>query len=318
MDAARAAVSKFTSKMGHTTDVEETVRPAVVQEVIKPHRHEETVQAVDREVHQDHYHTTVQPIAHREVVPEVHKHNVAPVQRREFEHDDRDETHRRVSAELSGFKNTQVVQQVTSTQEIAPTVTGEHVHHHVHETVQPVIHKEVIRPEVVHTVIPIHETHHAHAEYHGMSALPMKTLDEFKKMGGSLTGGTTTTGEHYEGQPRQYNPALETTFEKLGLAGQHGTHGTTSTTGTGVGTGHHTGHHGAGLGAGAAGVGAAGAGAGLAGRHRSGSSSSSSSSDVSTGGTRTKKTKTKKRGGLLDKLNPRTDADGDGRTGFGR
>lgn len=31
------------------------VNPAVTSETVKPHRHEETTEAVDREVHQDHY-----------------------------------------------------------------------------------------------------------------------------------------------------------------------------------------------------------------------------------------------------------------------
>lgn len=62
MDAARAAIGKITGRTGHQTDVDETVNPAVTSETVKPHRHEETTEAVDREVHQDHYHTTVQPV----------------------------------------------------------------------------------------------------------------------------------------------------------------------------------------------------------------------------------------------------------------
>lgn len=43
----------------------------------------------------------------------------------------------------------------------------------------------------------------------------MKTLDEFKKTGGALEGGKHTTHEQYEGAPRPYNEKLSTTFEKL-------------------------------------------------------------------------------------------------------
>ena len=57
MDAARNAVAEVTGHGGRErTDVEEVVNPAVTSEVIKPHVHEETQEAVDREVHQHHYH----------------------------------------------------------------------------------------------------------------------------------------------------------------------------------------------------------------------------------------------------------------------
>lgn len=323
MDAARAAIGKITSRKGHTTDVDEYVNPAVTSEVIKPHRHEEITEAIDREVHQDHYHTTVQPIAHTERLPEKHVHNLAPRIEKEFRHDNEDETHRRVSQELSQFRNTQTVTETTHTRQAAPTVAGEHVHHHVHETVQPVIHKETIQPEVVHTTIPIHETHHAGAQHHGMSALPMKTLDEFTRAGGIVTGSKSHTHEEYEGAPRPYNEKLATTIEKV-LPGHHGVSGTHGT------TGHHSG-----VGAGAAGAGLAGAGtAGALGSHshrRRGSNSSSSSSD--NGGTRSSRHKgtgalgtTNTTGttgtsgthkpSLMDKLNPKVDANGDGKPGF--
>lgn len=231
MDAARAAVSKITSRTGHRTEVDEVVNPAVTAEVIKPHVHEETQEAIDREVHQHHYHTTVQPIAHREVLPEKHVHNVAPQIEREFRHDNERDTAAKVEAELGQFRNTQVVTQQTRSTAVAAAVAGEHVHHHVHETVQPVIHKEVIQPEVVHTVIPIHEVHHASSEYHGISALPMKTLDEFSAAGGLVTGTKSHTHEEYDGAPRPYNEKLMTTLEKVLPTHHHHQHGTTGTTG---------------------------------------------------------------------------------------
>lgn len=237
MDAARAAISKITSRQGHKTDVDEVVNPAVTSETIKPHRHEEMTEAVDREVHQDHYHTTVQPVAHREVIPEKHTHNLAPQVTKEFRHDNEDETRRTVESELGRFQNTSTTHQTTHSQAAAPSVTGEHVHHHVHETVQPVIHKETIQPEVVHTTVPIHEIHHASSTHHGMSALPMKTLDEFKQAGGLVTGSKSHTHEEYEGAPRPYNDKLTTTIEKV-LPGHHGSSTTGQTTG-GLTSGTH-------------------------------------------------------------------------------
>lgn len=136
MEAARAAVHKITSRKGHTTDVDEYVNPAVTSETVKPHRHEETQEAIDREVHQDHYHTTVQPIAHKEVLPEKHTHNIIPQVHREFKHDNESETKERVARELGQFQHSSTTHQTTHSADAAPAVTGEHVHHHVHETVQ--------------------------------------------------------------------------------------------------------------------------------------------------------------------------------------
>lgn len=75
----------------------------------------------------------------------------------------------------------------------------------VHEVVQPVIHKETIAPEVVHTTIPVHEKHIAPSEHHGISTLPAKSMSEFKQMPGQ-TGSHSR--EEYEGHPRPYNQQL--------------------------------------------------------------------------------------------------------------
>lgn len=61
---------------------------------------------------------------------------------------------------------------------------------------------------MVHTTIPIHEKHIAPSEHHGLSQLPVKTLDEFQSLGTSLTGGKAGH-EEYDGHPRGYNPALQ-------------------------------------------------------------------------------------------------------------
>ncbi|EXJ86589.1 hypothetical protein A1O3_03542 [Capronia epimyces CBS 606.96] len=231
MEAAKAAVSKFTSHRGHHTTVDETVQPAITRETVKPVRHEEAQQAIDREVHQHHYHTTVQPLEHKEQLPEKHTHNLLPTEHREYRHENEGEIKQKVQAELGHFKDTRNVHEVRETQSAAPAVTGEHVHHHVHETVVPVVHKETIQPEVVHTTIPVHEKHHAASQHHGLSALPMKTLDEFNRSGGVLTGGKHDSHEEYDGAPRPYNDKLQTNLQKLGLSE------------TGATTGHHTGHH---------------------------------------------------------------------------
>lgn len=89
----------------------------------------------------------------------------------------------------------------------------------VHEVVQPVIHKETIAREVVHTTVPVHEKHIAPSEHHGVSTLPTKSMSEFTK---TSSDGTSTTksglpdilqsGSHrheeYEGHPRPYKMDL--------------------------------------------------------------------------------------------------------------
>lgn len=142
MDAAKSAVKKFTSKSGHhDTTVHENVAPAVQKEQVNLEQHERATTAVDREVHQDHYHTTEQPVKDTEVLPEQHHHNLMPVEKREFEHDNKDEVKRNVAEQQNQYRNetTRVEGQHTTTAQ--PSVAGEHVHHHVYETIQPVVQK---------------------------------------------------------------------------------------------------------------------------------------------------------------------------------
>jgi len=234
MEKAREAVANFTARRGHDTTVDETVRPAVVKEEIKPTRHEEIQEAVDREVHQDHYHTTIQPLQAQEVLPEKHMHQMKGVVEKTYEHGDDRETRLRLEREAAQFKDSQIVHETRTTTAAAPVVAGEHVHHHVHETVQPILHKEIITPEVIHTTVPIHEVHHASSKLHGTSILPMKTMSEFEATGGSLTGTTGTTAhETYEGRPRPYNKELQLKEEEAAMLGSGaGLSGTGSTGGS--------------------------------------------------------------------------------------
>jgi len=219
MDKAKAAVSQFTSGHGHhDTTIDESVSRPVTREEIKPTRKEEITQAVDREVHQDHYHTTIQPVQQQEVLPEKHSHVMGTVKEKHFEHGNNEKLRQRLDNEAAQFKDSSVTHETRHTVAAGHTVAGEHTHHHVHEKVQPIIQKETIAPEVVHTTVPIHETHHAGAQHHGVSALPMKTMDEFTSQGGGkiLEGGKAGVAhEQYDGKPRAYNKDLETTVEEV-------------------------------------------------------------------------------------------------------
>jgi hypothetical protein len=258
------------------------VNPAVQNEKVTPTRHENVTTAVDREVHQDHHHTSVQPIQDREILPEEHTHRMGGVEHRNIKHGNDQHVKDRLQAEQAQFKNTR---EVGSTQHLASTnaaVGGEHVHHHVHENIQPVVQKEMIQPSVVHTTVPIHEVHQNEAKHHTATSLPAVTMDEFKRQGGHLSGREERS-DAFGGEPRSVGGTL-------GGAGAKGT--TSLTENDSTRNGHHHKDH---LGA----TGATGTGTGT------GGFSSTGSHDT-----------TGKKPGLMDKLNPKKDADGDGKAGI--
>ncbi|KAK0752980.1 hypothetical protein B0T18DRAFT_310247, partial [Schizothecium vesticola] len=189
MDRAKAEINNFMSRAGHhNTEVEKQAAPAVTHETVKPTRHEEVTTAVNKEIHQDHHHRVVQPVQDRQVLPEQHVHNAAGVVRREFDHRDHEATDHALQAESGRLRDQRTVADTTHTQSKAPVVQGEQVHHHVHETIQPVIQKETIQPQVVHTTVPVHEVHHEAARHHGTTTLPAVSMDQFKRQGGALGG----------------------------------------------------------------------------------------------------------------------------------
>ncbi|KAE8447216.1 hypothetical protein EG329_011047 [Mollisiaceae sp. DMI_Dod_QoI] len=335
MDKAKAAVSNFLSKDGkHDTTVHETVNPAVHREHVTPTRHEDVTTAVDREVHQDHHHTSVQPINHKEVLPEQHSHQMGGIEHRDIKHGNDSHVKERLAAEAAQFKNTRTVGDTQHTREAAPSIAGEHVHHHVHENIQPVVQKETVQPSVVHTTVPIHEVHQNEAKHHTATSLPAVTMDEFKRQGGHLSGREERT-DAFGGEPRSVGGTLggagargTTSLTEndstrsghhngshLGSTGTSGTTGTTGSglTGAGVGTGitgnHHHGTTGIGSTTGLTGSGIA---TGASGTSRGTSGVTGISPDASRGDSTTSGT----RPSMMDKLNPKKDADGDGKAGF--
>lgn len=316
MDKVKSSIKDFTARVGHhDTTVHETVAPAVQREVVKPHQHEEVNTAIDKEVHQDHYHRTVQPVKDREVLPEQHTANLGAVQHREFDHRDHDSTKRALATEQGTFKDERVVEGTSHSQSANATIGGEHVHHHVHETIQPVVQKETIQPSVVHTTVPIHEVHHNAAKHHSTSALPAVTMDQFKQRGGVL-GGREERYDGFEGEPKNIGGIAHDLAHNRDP--HHGDQGTKTYA-----------QHGdfdprdGNLTKPAAGGVSAEPGMRNAVRRRS---SSASSSDVEREHNSYKEgapvagrgpqAGTVKEPSLMDKLNPRVDANGDGQAGF--
>ncbi|KAI9884230.1 MAG: hypothetical protein M1823_003979 [Watsoniomyces obsoletus] len=225
MQRAQEKVAQLMHKAGHhDTTVHEKVAPAVVREEVQHTRHDEVQKAVDREVHVDHYHTSIQPIKAREVLPEEHKHYVAPVEERHIDRGNDAEIRARLEAERAQFKDQHIDAGTVHTQSTAPTVVGEHVHHHVHETIQPVLQKEVIQPTVVHTSIPVHEVIHEQPKVHTASALPAVSLSEFQRQGGTLSGREERI-DGFEGEPKAVGSALGGTPVGIGAMGTNTTSG---------------------------------------------------------------------------------------------
>ncbi|TAQ86814.1 hypothetical protein B7494_g4880 [Chlorociboria aeruginascens] len=275
MEKAKAAVGNFLSKDGkHDTTVHETINPAVQHEDVKSTQHQNATKVVDREVHQDHHHTSVQPIHHREVLPEEHHHQMGDVEHKHIKHGNDDDIKQRLGAERAQFKDTRTVADTEHTTSANPTVAGEHIHHHVHEQIQPVVHKETIQPSVVHSTIPVHEVHHNGAKHHNATSLPAVTMDEFNRQGGSL-GGREMRTDAFEGEPKAVGRTL----------GGPGAHGSTSVTENSNAAGGMQGNaHGDTLG------------------HTRGNTNTQGHGNGNPG--------------LMAKLNPKKDADGDGKAGF--
>jgi len=85
--------------------------------------------------------------------------------------------------------------------EVGDTVVGEHHHHHVYETVQPVIEREIIQPIVTHTTIPIHERIEKDPSFHPKTIQPVMTMEEFLRAGGTLDGRAERV-DMFEGEPQ--------------------------------------------------------------------------------------------------------------------
>ena len=161
------------------------------------------------------------------------------VETREHVHGDSEAIKARLEQERLQFQNTRTHAPTQETHSVAPVIAGEHIHHHVHEvlhsrwhvikmftnnfqTIQPIIQKETIQPQVIHTTVPIHEIHHNEAKHHSASALPAVSLEEFKRQGGTLTGREERF-DGFEGEPRAIGSTLGSTSTSRNT-GTHSSH----------------------------------------------------------------------------------------------
>ncbi|KAI1263469.1 hypothetical protein F5Y18DRAFT_129372 [Xylariaceae sp. FL1019] len=165
----------------HTKDT----APSVEHETVRrKHEHREQ-EVIDRERHQDHYKTTVQPLKDRDVGDTEHKYEEAGVEHRHISHDKGDDAKAILARKKAQFEDTSKDARTEHKHTKEAAEEHEHVHHHLHETIQPVIEKETVLPSVTHKKIPIKETHQEAPMDHGVEVKKPISIDEFQgRLGG--------------------------------------------------------------------------------------------------------------------------------------
>ncbi|KFZ07215.1 hypothetical protein V501_06670 [Pseudogymnoascus sp. VKM F-4519 (FW-2642)] len=230
----KETITSFLGRDGQAdTTVHEIINPAIIREHVQRTNHEERQKIIDREVHQDHHHISIQPVRDQEILPETHETNIAPVETHEIKHGNEKHVLERLAAERAQFRNTRDVAETRTTTSTGPTVAGEHIHHHVHETIQPVVERDILEPHVIHNTFPIHEIHINEAKHHSASSLPEVTLAEFQRQGGTLNGREERV-DSFSGAPRSIDDAV-TDSKHNNVLGGPGAAGTTTVTGGGIG-----------------------------------------------------------------------------------
>ncbi|ELR03436.1 hypothetical protein VC83_07202 [Pseudogymnoascus destructans] len=160
------------------TTLESEVSPAVEHRHVKKQHETREQTFIHKDKHQDHYHTTIQPLKDSETLPE--KHDRTQETRRRSTNNDHSDAKKKAEAGRSGFKNTTDQEQFeTKTKE--PTQEDVHIHNHWHETVQPVIEKEVIDPSITHRRIDMEQSIQEPAKYHGVTTNAAVSAEEFTK-----------------------------------------------------------------------------------------------------------------------------------------
>lgn len=202
----------------HDTEVYEAFKPAVTKETVIPVETVQETVALDREVHQDHHQTRIHPVVDNVREEEKHEHTILPVEYRETHHGKDAEIKRKLDAEVAlpppslkhppltthqdhQFTSTTTVLPISRNKLSAGTMSGEHVHHHVHEKVQPVIEREIVQPTVIHTTIPIHERIEHEPTFYPATVQPRMTMEEFRRVGGTLNGRIEVC-DVFEGEPQ--------------------------------------------------------------------------------------------------------------------
>ncbi|KAK3714276.1 hypothetical protein LTR37_007862 [Vermiconidia calcicola] len=167
--------------------VVEDVAPTVEHDTLTKEHEQKEQTVIDKETHQDHYHTTVQTAKTQEVLPEQHTFEDTATEVKEIEHDD-GAVKENAAARNSEFHDTTEEGKTVEKKTDLPTaVATENVHHHLHETIQPVIEKEIIQPQVTHKTIHVKEVHHDKAVDEGTTTEAPVSVEELEERVGRIT-----------------------------------------------------------------------------------------------------------------------------------
>lgn len=203
MSGVTQGVKEFFSKSSkpETTEVCTDTAPEVVQEHIRPQERVETAEAVDRERHVHHLQHRLQPVEDKQTLDTKHINTTEPVIAREHKEEMRPEHQEALAKQRNLAQDTRSTGAVEKSGEHVGTALNEHQHHHIHETVQPVVQRETVDPTVVHKTKAVHERVEDAPIVHEVTTLPTISADKYAKNKSSLEG----EGEHcstFEGAPQ--------------------------------------------------------------------------------------------------------------------
>ncbi|KAI0023695.1 hypothetical protein F4780DRAFT_776712 [Xylariomycetidae sp. FL0641] len=187
-----------TSKVGsgettHGRSMAEAIKP----ETVKKGEHWESQTSVDKETHQDHLNHTAQPVYSRRVLPEQHERRVSSGKHVKFDELLEQETKNKAKKEWERYHDERGAENTPYTKSEGVEAETEHVHRHIHETVQPFIFEGLGQSRVFHPTNPVHEPHHKPAQHHDTTTLPGIGLSDFLAMTDFLAGkeGSKDVGE---------------------------------------------------------------------------------------------------------------------------
>lgn len=160
--------------------VHERVRHLETEEVSRIKEH-------DRHIHHIQHHT--QPLVASEELPEEHRSVDHPPTKITEIHtampkDDKllhDMVHEHQDTLIHAPKERTIIDK--------GIVINEHIHHHIHHVMQPIITKETIDKQRIHTTIPIHAVTHEAPVVHQSKVHQVLPLETFIQEGGSIESG---------------------------------------------------------------------------------------------------------------------------------
>ncbi len=227
----------------------------MTHETVRPNETQEINQNVVREHEVHHHQHRIQPVEEKRTLPTEHKHEQLATEHRHRETPMAEEDAARHQKMQTGITDQQKVAPTERTTVEGGTNTHHLTHHHIHESIQPVIQRETVQPSVIHTTKNVHEHITDRPIVHDQTVEPTLSINQFKEKVGHLTGGHSTSHhEHmkpnvvpHSGQDTSSSgygsgisgPGTGTGSSNVSWARGSGMDGETYSSGSGTGSGHH-------------------------------------------------------------------------------